>query len=174
MTRWFQETFLQSLFQRAGTSKGLWLSQKQTVICVENMTRHSVRNRDKFGDMFSRLYYDCRWNGREVMMQYSKLNGCGMISFGLTEAEKQAQERKNQIERETHEIRRLQRRFERHPEKFEEDLQALSEEIDDTESELADGGLAERHVKLYQSSLAEMRKTLALMMEIKNQAHPAG
>lgn len=66
MTRWFQETFLQSLFQRAGINKGLWLSQKQTAICVENMTRHSVRYLDEYGIGCSRLYFDCKWNGRDV------------------------------------------------------------------------------------------------------------
>lgn len=177
MTRWFQETFLQSLFQRAGTSKGLWLSQKQTAICVENMKRHSVRYFDEYGIGCSRLYFDCKWNGRDVRMQYSKLNGCGMISFGMDAAETQEQERKNQQERDSNEIKHLKRRFERHPDKFDDDLQALIEEIADTESDFEEDmkdGLADRYVKSYQSSLAEMRKTLAWMLEIKNQAHPAG
>jgi hypothetical protein len=174
MTKWFEEAFLPSLFQRTGINSGLWLTQRQTAICAENMICHSVRDRDTFGDMCSRLYYDCRWNGREVMMQYSKLNGCGMISFGMDAAETQEQERKNQQERDSNEIKHLKRRFERHPEKFFEDMQAVIEEIAETECELNEHSISERFVIRCQQDLSELRKTLAWMQEIKNQAHPAG
>ena len=31
---WFYDTFLPSLLERAGTNKGMWLSRKQTAICI--------------------------------------------------------------------------------------------------------------------------------------------
>lgn len=39
---WFYDTFLPSLLERAGTNKGMWLSRKQTAICIEKMEKHTT------------------------------------------------------------------------------------------------------------------------------------
>lgn len=101
---WFYDTFLPSLLERAGTSKGMWLSRKQTAICVEKMKQHTVMVPQFQGDYCRHNYYTMEWNGRHVQLEYSKLNGCGMITFGLTAAEadelncKHAEEKQREAE----------------------------------------------------------------------------
>lgn len=81
--KWFEKVFLPSLFDKAGINHAMWLSQKQTAICKENMTAES--RMDALGHRH--IFYKTTYNGREVSMQYSKKNGCGQITFGATEEE---------------------------------------------------------------------------------------
>lgn len=41
MNEWFTEVFMRSIFERAGVGKNIWLSQKQTAVCVSNMEKHA-------------------------------------------------------------------------------------------------------------------------------------
>ena len=172
MTRWFSDTFLPSIFQRAELNKGVWLSQKQTKICVDNMERHNVHYLDEYGVGCNRLYYDCKWQGRDVYLQYSKLNGCGMIFFGMNATEIEEQERKNQEERDDNEIKRLQRRYERHKDKFISDMRDLQKNIAEVKEELEEEQ-AERYVKSLTEYIASSEKKLAWMKEIRRAGEPA-
>ena len=84
---WFYDTFLPSLLERAGTNKGMWLSRKQTAICIEKMEKHTTMVAQFQGDYYRHNYYTLEWSGRKVFLNYSKLNGCGQITFGFTPAE---------------------------------------------------------------------------------------
>lgn len=60
---WFYDTFLPSLLERAGTNKGMWLSRKQTAICIEkwNSTRLWCHN---FRAIIAAITIT-RWNGMD-------------------------------------------------------------------------------------------------------------
>ena len=114
---WFYDTFLPSIFDRAGTNKGMWLTQKQTAVCTRYMERHSVRTDDFFGDRNTHLYYTAKWGERDVHLSYSKLNGCGMITFSFDNAEREEATRAAQEERERIDRERIER-AKRHPERL--------------------------------------------------------
>lgn len=101
---WFYDTFLPSLFDRAGTNNQMWLTRKQTAICCQYMKKNAVsyKSENSYGENWKHLYYTCVWDGRDVTLQYSKVNGCGAISFSFNEAEKEESKRQwelNQKER---------------------------------------------------------------------------
>ena len=118
MNRWFAETFLPSIFERCKSKgKEMWLSQKQTAICTDNMELHQVRfDPDGYGVRCTHNNYVCDWNGRRVFLSYSKKNGCGYISFGMNKAEEEAHRARIEAEVKEAEARQIERR-KRDPEK---------------------------------------------------------
>ncbi len=84
MNRWFETVFLPSLFQKTGYTP-LFLTRSQTNVCCENMERHEARVTAYQGDYYKHTYYTYRWNDRDVRLDFSKLNGCGQIRFGMNE-----------------------------------------------------------------------------------------
>lgn len=129
--KWFDTTFLPSLFEKAGIGKSLWLSQKQTAICVKYMEQHTVCSCDEVGNICRHLNYTCIWQDRDVILSYSKLNGCGTISFGFNTAEKLENEKaaeKAEWEREYDLIsRQYRRRREKFDKKYNDCLQFMQE-----------------------------------------------
>lgn len=161
---WFYETFLPSLFERAGTNKSLWLSQKQTAVCTKYMEKHSVRTDDFFGDRNAHIYYACKWGERDVQLSYSKLNGCGMITFSFDSAEREEATRAAQEDRERIERERVAR-IKRHPErlaKIIEDLNAkLERAIEFYEDDVVDGldaDTLQRDLEWIENCRAELAK----------------
>ena len=130
--RWFYDTFLASLFERAGTEKGMWLSRKQTAICTDNMERHTARfqTRESYGEYWSHDYYTTTWNGRKVDLSYSKKNGCGMISFGLTKEEGRAVMEQYKAEKLEHEKRLATIRYTKKRDRWEQIVAELRREIE--------------------------------------------
>ena len=111
--KWFEDTFLPSLLNRAGVNREMWLSRKQTAICTENMVPSSWLD----DEGFRHTVYTTVYKGRKVTMQYSKKNGCGQIIFGTTEEEQKdamQEYRKRCIERAKHSAKVT---LERHPER---------------------------------------------------------
>ena len=161
---WFYETFLPSLFERAGTNKSLWLTQKQTAVCTKYMEKHSVRTDDFFGDRNTHLYYTAKWGERDVHLSYSKLNGCGMITFSFDSAEREeatraAQEERERIERER--IDRIKRRPERLAKIIAELTAKLENAIEYYDGDVADGVDADtlqRDLEWIASCRAELAK----------------
>lgn len=107
---WFYDTFLPSLLERAGTNHGMWLSQKQTAICIDKMARHSIEVPQSQGYSFRHDYYTMEWNGRHVDLNYSKLNGCGQITFGFTAVEAEEAGRRRAQEKRQEEVERMERK----------------------------------------------------------------
>jgi hypothetical protein len=139
---WFYDSFLPSLFERAGTEKGMWLSRKQTDVCTRYMEKHSVLHAQFQGDYTKHLYYTAKWGERDVHLSYSKLNGCGMISFSLNKAEREEGRRAAQEERERIERERIER-IKRNPERLAKIIATatakLENAIADYEADKADG-----------------------------------
>lgn len=46
--KWFEDTFLKSIFEKQGENVGRWLSAKQTAICTQYMERQTVVYSDGF------------------------------------------------------------------------------------------------------------------------------
>ena len=161
---WFYETFLPSLFARAGAEKGMWLSQKQTAVCTKYMEKHSVLHAQFQGDYTKHLYYTCKWGERDVHLSYSKLNGCGMITFSFDNAEREEATRAAQEERERIERERIER-AKRHPERLAKilaDLNAkLERYIEYYEDDVADGldeDTLQRDLEWIENCRAELAK----------------
>lgn len=131
---WFYDSFLPSIFERAGAEHGLWLTRKQTAVCTQYMERHSARIEQPQGDCTSHLYYTAKWGERDVHLSYSKLNGCGVITFSLNDAEKAEANREAQEERDRIERERIER-IKRNPERLAKRMSKLSAKL---ESAIAD------------------------------------
>ena len=138
---WFYETFLPSLLARAGAEKGMWLSQKQTAVCTKYMEKHTARNEDFYGDRTTHLYYTCKWGERDVHLSYSKLNGCGMITFSYTKEEREEATRAAQEECERIERERIER-AKRHPERLAKIIAELTTNLESAIA-LYDGDIAD-------------------------------
>lgn len=160
MNKWFNDVFLQSIFDRAGACNSLWLSKKQTAICVENMEKDTVSYSDGVYT-YRHLNFHCIWNGRKVTLSYSKKNSCGSIIFGLNEEEqkKHEQERKNEkIRIENERIERTKR----NPERLEKQIKALKEQEKNLLSNLSFDDNTEEDVNFYTEKLNECRRLLLL------------
>ena len=107
---WFYDTFLPSLLERAGTNKGMWLSRKQTAICIEKMEQHTTMVPQFQGDYCRHNYYTMEWNGRHVFLNYSKLNGCGQITFRFNAAEAEEASRRRAEEERREAEERMERK----------------------------------------------------------------
>lgn len=59
---WFYDTFLPSLLERAGTNNGMWLSRKQTAICIKKMEKHTAMVPQFQGDYCRHNYYSYAGN----------------------------------------------------------------------------------------------------------------
>jgi len=135
MNKWFSSVFLPSIFGRCGADKGMWLSQKQTAICVDNMERRTVRyDSDGYGTMHSHDNYFTEWEGRNVSLSYSKKNGCGYISFGMNAEETEAHKLKVEEERERIKAERIER-VKRNPERLAKRLANLMKKLENAQKE---------------------------------------
>lgn len=160
MKKWFTETFLPSLFERAGTCKTMWLTQKQTAVCVENMEKHVVRTLEFQGNSTSHLWFSCEWNGRTVRMNYSKLNKCGTIEFSFSAEELAAGKEKNKKERERLENESVER-IKRHPQTLKKTVDILEKEIEVYEEKLTWDDNEPADIEFYAKKLAEAKANLA-------------
>ena len=84
---WFYDNFLSSLFERAGINNAIWITKKQTAVCCQYMQPENISYCNRYGDQYNAVNYITVWNGRNVILQYSKKNGCGMIEFKPNTAE---------------------------------------------------------------------------------------
>lgn len=135
MNKWFNEVFLNSLFNRTEIGKSLWLTRKQTAICVKNMELKTMNYKNKYGFNYNHLYYTYLWNDREVNLQYSKKNGCGSITFYSNEKEKELNKLENKKERERIEEDRI-RLLKKNKERLNKEIKRLQEKIDILKLEL--------------------------------------
>lgn len=142
---WFYDTFLPSLLERAGTNKGMWLSRKQTAICIEKMEQHTTMVPQLQGDYCRHNYYTLEWNGRHVFLNYSKLNGCGQITFGFDAAEAEEANRRHAEEKrqEAEEYMERKRKWaawarENAPEKLEQRVRRYQAKVADLKEGMED------------------------------------
>ena len=82
--KWFEDTFLKSIFEKQGENVGRWLSAKQTAVCTQYMKRQTVAYSDGF-DTCTHNNYFYSWKGYQVTLFYSKKNSSGKITFTATD-----------------------------------------------------------------------------------------
>lgn len=126
---WFEKVFLVSLFEVAGHNEK-WLTAKQTAVCVQYMDCHTVRTENRYG-FNNHDNYCYNWNGRQVILSYSKKNGCGTIWFGYNESEKKQLKIQNEKERKQKIIDIARKRLKRSPEKYFKQIQKIKTKISD-------------------------------------------
>ena len=160
MNKWFSETFLPSLFARTGAGKSMWLTQKQTAVCVGNMEKHLARTLEFQGDSTSHLWFSCEWNGRTVRLNYSKLNKCGSIEFSFSEEELAINRENNRKERERIENERLER-IKRNPERLKKHVEILEKEIEEYSEKLSWDDNEPDEIEFYASKISEAKAKLA-------------
>lgn len=127
-SKWFDDVFLQLIFDRIGTNTEKWLTAKQTAVCTRYMKRHTARIESAYGYQ-NHDNYTYTWNGREVWLSYSKKNGCGTIWFGYNAEEQEHARIANEANR-LHQIAEsARRRLKLHPDKYAERVEKLKIEI---------------------------------------------
>lgn len=158
---WFNNVFLPSLFARA-RNKSLWLSRKQTEICVQNMEKHSRRNMVDGIQYWNQVYYTCIWAGRSVCLDYSKLNGCGTIQFGQTEAEAEAGRKASEAEQLAIKLERIARYKLKRPDRVSAEIAELSDKISRANTEMLEELEDGENVTSVRQYIAELETELNL------------
>ena len=157
MSKWFNETFLPSIFSRAGANNPIWLTRKQAAVCAENMKREygSIEGPDGWRTIHYN-YYTCRWQDRNVVVEYSSKNGCGRIRFSMTEQEQAEQERINEQHREQVKQERIER-IKRNPERLAKEIEKVQKEISAIKEDIQ----IAIEEPIYDGEADELRKDLA-------------
>jgi hypothetical protein len=135
---WFEDVFLQSIFEKTGANNGKWLTVKQTSICCQYMQQESRTYESKYGERYKALMYTTVWNGREVWLYYSKLNGCGQMYFDYNDAEKAELQAREDEEKQQRTLAHIQRCYQKHPDKYAKKIVEIKEEIAYWEEDLKD------------------------------------
>lgn len=164
---WFYDVFLASLFDRIGSGNEKWLTQKQTAICCQHMQQETITYDNRYGERYRALAYKTTWNGREVYMMYSKLNGCGTIHFGYNDAEKAKLKAKSDKEKAERKLEHIKNTFNKRPEKYRAKIAEIKESIRETQEEdlpedLKDYGKDSEWVKRGLKYIEELKKELSL------------
>ena len=133
---WFEDVFLQSLYSTAGHSEK-WLTAKQTAICTQYMERCTTRIETATG-YNNHDNYVYNWDGREVVLSYSKKNGCGTIWFGLNAEEQEQAQIENEAEKRQKIIETAQRRLRRSPERYYATLDKMKSKIEHYQQDIED------------------------------------
>ena len=129
-SKWFNGTFLPSIFEKVGAGKRKWLTARQTMICADNMQKTTVRyDADGYGTMRNHDNYSCKWNGRDVNLYYSKKNGCGCIEFGYNAEEIEAMRIANDAEKEKENVHRIER-IKANPERLAKRISTIKTKIE--------------------------------------------
>ena len=126
---WFENQFLQSIFERLGANNSKWLTQKQTAICVRNMDIHHTRYADAWNEGGEHDWYTYDWNGRKVTLHYSKKNYCGCIEFANTQDEYAESCRKQYIDGDRATIIRV-KELNRNIKDLEHEIEELEKDIE--------------------------------------------
>lgn len=138
----------------------MWLTQKQTAVCADNMEKHIIRTIEFQVDSTSHLWFSCEWNGRTVRLNYSKLNKCGNIEFSFSEEELAANREKTKKERERIENERIER-IKINPERLKKHVDILEKEIEEYEEKLSWDDNEPDEIEFYAEKVAEAKAKLA-------------
>ncbi len=163
-SKWFNETFLPSIFEKVCAGKQKWLTARQTMICTENMQKSTVRyDSDGYGTMHNHDNYSCKWNGRDVHLFYSKKNGCGCIEFGYNDEEIEAMRIADDAEKARVKTDRIER-TKKNPERLAKKIETLNRKIkgwmEEYEFDIANGD--EEQAKYDLQAIEELNAELAL------------
>lgn len=172
--KWFNDIFMPSLFERA-KNNAMWLSAKQTQICVENFDSYKTVRVEAECGYYYRKIYEYTWQNRTVSLYYSKLNGCGQILFGFTPEEAE----QNRIEGEkANKIKHIERlehlkkralidKSEIAIENFNKRIEQLQEALQDWETELQEdikNGETVEIIEIDKKKIAEIKEDLDILL----------
>lgn len=115
---------------------------------------------DGFGT-YRHVNYLYFWNGRQVILSYSKLNGCGSISFGMNKEEQEKAAKEREEERRQLEIDSANR-LKRHPERLEKRIKSLKEQEESFLFDLSFDDNTVEDIEFYTNKLNEVRRLLNL------------
>jgi hypothetical protein len=130
------------------------------------MELHQMRyDPDGYGVRYTHNQYRCNWNGRYVTLSYSKKNGCGCISFGMSKAEEEAHLAEIEAERQRIESEKIER-IKKNPERLARRIAFHTMKInalrDQWEEEKEDPGYDETDAEWYAEEIAKHEAKLAL------------
>lgn len=134
MSKWFYNVFLPSLFDRTGANNQTWLSAKQTAICTDNM-QVGISRRETADGFQNHKYYTTTWNGRNVRLDYSSLNGCGCIVFSYNKEEQEKASEEAKQESEAKKIDRIKRLYDKHIDRYQEKLEKMRRELEEMKAD---------------------------------------
>lgn len=173
--KWFNDVFMPSLFERA-KNNAMWLSAKQTQICIENFDScKTVRVEAEYGGYYRRKVYEHTWQNRTVSLYYSKLNGCGQILFGFTPEEVECNRIKREKAYKAKRFERLERlkkgalidKRKMAIEYYDKRIEQLRKELQYWETELQldieDGDTVEI-IEIDKKKIAEIKEDLAILL----------
>ena len=133
--KWFDEVFLQSLFEYAQKSVGLCknckISDKQFNICRQNMEEVKCYNSDY---RVNYSYYSYMWNDRQVIVTRHNNN---YISFSFNSAETAQAKQEEEAEREAERIAMFNR-IKQNPERLEKSLANKLAKLEKLQNELSE------------------------------------
>lgn len=134
MNKWFTETFLLSLYERAEQRK-INLTGKQVNVCVRYMEGHTGHRESMYNQAGKDFrWYSIIWNGRYTTLSIYP-NGCGCMEFGLTEEEQERaaeEEDRRKAEERTARIEKIKanpERLQKHLERLNKNLNQYNEEL---------------------------------------------
>ena len=165
MNKWFEDKFLLSLFNQCGVNNHKWLTQKQTAICVQYMKRETISFTNGF-DTYKHDNYKYFWEGREVILCYSKKNGCGTITFSKNKSEIAEAQFKAQKEKEKIHFKNIQR-AKANPARLQERINSLKYQVDNLKQNIKldiEEGYTE-NIQWQQEKLQELEKELELYLK---------
>lgn len=135
MCKWFDDVFLRSLFDQTGTNRDKWITAKQTAICIKYMQR-STANIETASGTYKHDNYYYQWEGRQIFLSYSKLNGCSTINFSLTPEEIEEANTAYKAEKLQQMKDRAKSRYTRHPERHLDYIRKLEDKINSYQEEI--------------------------------------
>lgn len=130
-SKWFDDVFLPSLFERYGTSKG-WLSEKQ-FMCFERQNGVKTRQLTRQNSINDGFYVfgavlEYTWNGR-IISVFPRKSGKAEIYFGRTKEEDAQfliEEEKRQYKKSMESAQKMK---EKRPEEFEKRLEKAAQDL---------------------------------------------
>lgn len=161
MNKWFAETFIPSLFEKAGGRREIWLTAKQTQICRNNMEEHVGKRENPFGGFSAHCFYKATVGGREITVSTYK-NGCGFMSFRYTPEEALELKAKHDAEKEQIYWESVSR-IRKNPERYEKHLISLHEKLNSLKEDLEwykDDPDGEEDVEYYTEKIREIEKKI--------------
>lgn len=168
--KWFDDTFLPSIFGGIGVNREKWLTAKQTAICTQYMQRHTAQIETADGHQ-NHDNYTYTWNEREVWLSYSKKNGCGTIWFGYNAEEQAKADEQNRINRLNQIAESARIRLKKHPDKYAKRVEKLKNEIsywqDEIDESVSEGDLD--GIENIQAHIDELQEKLTIWESIANE-----
>lgn len=160
MNKWFDETFLPSIFSYTGVGT-VWISRKQVDVCKNYMRQVPHSSINGYGDVSVGCSWEYEWNSREIVL-FIERNGAGRISFGLNDEEK-----RNRAEREKQKqwnffVEHVQRMKKRYPEVYKKEYEQLLVQKDGIVFLLSLSDLDDEARKDYEEALATCEKKLSV------------